>query len=49
MKKLLFIVIVLPIIGGLGWLYFRPRDLRNFGPAYREYAYVTNGKSNTVR
>ncbi len=32
----------------LGWWYFRERQLPAYGPAYREYAYVTNGKSNTV-
>src|SRR6202040_3069312 len=38
----------LPIVGGLGWWYLQERQLPNYGPAYREYAYVTNGKSNTV-
>src|SRR5207249_3404550 len=33
---------------GLGWWYFHQRDLPNYGPSYREYAYITNGKSNTV-
>src|SRR6202044_3183959 len=27
---------------------FRPQPLPDYGPAYREYAYVSNGKSNTV-
>ncbi len=36
------------IAGGLGWWYFQERQLPSYGPAYREYAYVTNGKSNTV-
>ena len=48
MKKLLFIVVLLPILGGIGWWYFREEPLPDYGPAYREYAYVTNGKSNTV-
>ena len=39
---------LLPILGGLGWWYLRERQLPAYGPAYREYAYVTNGKSNTV-
>ena len=33
---------------GLGWWYFHERPLPAYGPAYREYAYITNGKSNTV-
>ena len=48
LKKLLFIVVLLPILGGLGWWYFREEPLPDYGPAYREYAYVTNGKGNTV-
>jgi len=28
--------------------YLRPRSLPDYGPLYREYAYVTNGKSDTV-
>ncbi len=48
MRKVLFLVVTLAIAGGLGWWYFRERLLPNYGPAYREYAYVTNGKSNTV-
>src|SRR5260370_14371536 len=38
----------LPILAGLGWWYFRQRELTSFDPAYREYAYITNGKSNSV-
>ena len=38
----------IPIFGGLGWWYFREQSFPDYGPAYREYAYVTNGKSNTV-
>ena len=48
MRKLLFIAVLLPILAGLGWWYFREQALPNYGPAFREYAYVTNGKSNTV-
>ena len=48
MRKLLFIAVLIPILGGLGWWYFREQALPDYGPAYREYAYVTNGKSNTV-
>lgn len=48
MRKLLFIVLALPILAGLGWWYFREQALPNYGPAFREYAYVSNGKSNTV-
>ena len=32
----------------LGWWYFREQQLPDYGPLYREYAYVTNGKSNSV-
>src|SRR5690348_8531610 len=32
----------------MGWWYFREQALPDYGPAYREYAYVSNGKSNTV-
>ena len=48
MRKLLFIAVLIPILGGLGWWYFREESLPDYGPAFREYAYVTNGKSNTV-
>ena len=48
MRKLLFIAVLLPILGGLGWWYFREQSITNYSPAFREYAYVTNGKSNTV-
>jgi len=47
-RKLLLIIVLLPILGGLGWWYFHERELTDYGPAYREYAYITNGKSNTV-
>ena len=48
MRKLLFIAVLLPVVAGLGWWYFREQALPDYGPLYREYAYVTNGKSNTV-
>ena len=37
-------MVVLPIVAGLGWWYFHQRQLPSFDPAYREYAYITNGK-----
>ena len=48
LRKLLFIAVLIPILGGMGWWYFREQALPNYGPLYREYAYVSNGKSNTV-
>ena len=48
LKKLLLIMIALPVAAGLGWWYFHQRELPSSYPAYREYAYITNGKSNTV-
>ena len=48
MRKFLITLVFTAIFGGLGWWYFEVRPLPNYGPAYREYAYVTNGKSNTV-
>ena len=48
MRKILFIAVVLPVVIGLGWWYFSESPLPDYGPSYREYAYVTNGKSNTV-
>ncbi len=48
MRKLLLIIVFIPIFGGLAWWYFSESALPDYGPAYREYAYVTNGKSNTV-
>ena len=38
----------MPLLGAAGWWYFREQPLPDYGPAYREYAYITNGKSNTV-
>ena len=40
--------VLLPILAGAGWWYFREQSLADYGPAFREYAYVSNGKSNTV-
>jgi len=48
LKKLLLVVVILPVAIALGWWYFSERKLPAYGPAYREYAYVTNGKGNTV-
>ena len=48
LRKLLFIAVLVPILGGLGWWYFREQQMPDYGPAFREYAYVSNGKSNTV-
>src|SRR6185437_14567576 len=48
LKKVLFLAVLLPVLGALAWWYFRESQLPAYGPAYREYAYVTNGKSNTV-
>jgi len=44
LRKLLFIAVLVPILGGMGWWYFREQALPDYGPAYREYAYVSNGK-----
>jgi YVTN family beta-propeller protein len=48
LRKLLIIIVLLPLLGALAWWHFRESPLPDYGPAYREYAYVTNGKSNTV-
>jgi YVTN family beta-propeller protein len=48
LRTFLLLVVALAVVGGLGWWYFRESQLPDYGPAYREYAYVTNGKSNTV-
>ena len=48
LRKLLFIVVLSPIVAAIAWLYFHEQQLTDYGPAYHEYAYVTNGKSNTV-
>jgi YVTN family beta-propeller protein len=47
-KLLLTTIVLIPLLAGFGWWYFREQSLPAYGPAYREYAYVTNGKSNTV-
>jgi YVTN family beta-propeller protein len=48
LRKLLLIAAIIPLLGAAGWWYFREKPLPDYGPAYREYAYVSNGKSNTV-
>ncbi len=48
MRKLLLIIVLIPLLAAAGWWYFREQSLPDYGPLYREYAYVTNGKSNTV-
>jgi YVTN family beta-propeller protein len=48
LRKLLLLAVLVPILAGVAWWYFREEPFPNYGPAYREYAYVTNGKSNTV-
>ena len=48
MRKILIILVLIPLLAAAGWWYFREQALPDYGPAYREYAYVTNGKSNTV-
>jgi len=48
LRKILLSVFFLPILGGLAWWYFHERLITDYGPSYREYAYITNGKSNTV-
>src|SRR5215467_5994005 len=48
LRKILLILPLVAVLAGLGWWYFHERDLASLDPAYREYAYVTDGKSNTV-
>src|SRR5260370_35549681 len=48
LTKFLLLVVQLAIVGALGWWYLQERQPPSYGPAYREYAYVTNGKSNPV-
>ena len=48
LKKILLVSFVLPLLAGLGWWYFHERQLADYGPAYREYAYITNSKDNSV-
>ena len=48
MRKLLLIAVSVPLLLAGGWYYFHERTLPAYGPLYREYAYITNGKSNNV-
>jgi len=48
LRKSLFIAVLIPLILAAGWYYFHERTLPGYGPLYREYAYISNGKSNTV-
>ena len=48
MRKLLFIAVLVPLVLAAGWYYFHERTLPGYGPLYREFAYISNGKSNTV-
>ena len=48
MRKLVFITFFVLLAALLGWWYFREQQLPDYGPLYREYAYVTNGKSDSV-
>ena len=48
LRKFLIVIVLLPVLGAFAWWYFRERPFPDYGPAYREYAYITNGKSNTV-
>ena len=48
LKRLLFILVLLTILGGSAWWYFHARQITDYSPAYHEYAYVTNGQSNSV-
>jgi YVTN family beta-propeller protein len=48
LRKSLFIAVLIPLILASGWYYFHERTLPGYGPLYREYAYISNGKSNTV-
>ena len=48
MRKLLIIAVLVPILLASGWYYFHERTLPGYGPLYREYAYISNGKSDTV-
>jgi len=48
LRKFLVIIVLIPLLGAGVCGNFREQALPDYGPAYREYAYVTNGKSNTV-
>ena len=42
-------ILLLLLIGfAVGWWYFRLTQIPVYIPTHREYAYVTNGKSNSV-
>ena len=47
MKKLLILCVGVAGVAALVWRLRTP-DLPHYAPSYREYAYVSNGKSNTV-
>jgi len=48
LRKILVIVVLLPVLAGIAWWFFHQRQIPTFDPAYHEYAYISNGKSNTV-
>jgi YVTN family beta-propeller protein len=48
LRKFLLLAVLIPLVLAAGWYYFHQRILPVYGPLYREYAYITNGKSNTV-
>ena len=48
LRKFLLLAVLVPLVLAAGWYYFHQRTLPGYGPLYREYAYITNGKSNTV-
>ena len=48
MRKSLLLAVLIPLVLAAGWYYFHQRTLPAYSPLYREYAYITNGKSNTV-
>lgn len=48
LRKLLLIAVLIPLAVAGVWYYFHQRSLTMYGPLYREYAYISNGKSDTV-
>ena len=48
LRKFLLLAVLVPLVLAAGWYYFHERSLPGYGPLYREYAYISNGKSNTV-
>jgi predicted negative regulator of RcsB-dependent stress response len=36
LRKILFIAVLLPVVGAIGWWYFEESALPNYCPAYRE-------------